>query len=187
MKNRVAAQYARDRKKVLVDEMAITISDLSRDKQHLVQENDQLKQRNARLEQEVESLRRALVQAGGRLVADQAGDRTIGSAELINDRQPHDQVLSNAGSEGQTCHQSESSSKFFSCLMLTMASLTIAGSHLGQRSSSPTQQTEPLVKCSLKSLTVESEDVAGGRRDGQWWGRQQRCWNPAQMHVPYVL
>lgn len=186
LKNRVAAQYARDRKKVLVDEMAITISDLRRDKQHLVQENDLLKQRNERLVQQVESLRQALVQAGARVpaVSDETENRTFESAALICDRQPRDQVLPTVPSDGPAVRQSESSSNFFSCLMLTMASLTIASSQLGQKTSSPSPVSQPVSKCSLMSLAAESG--AGDRRDGQWWGRQQQSWNPAQIHVPYI-
>lgn len=203
LKNRVAAQYARDRKKVLVDEMAITISDLRRDKQQLSHENDLLKSKNHLLMQEIDRLKQALAQAGGR-VPDPTDEKTSESAALTNDRQPRDQVLSKVGSDSRpTCQQPESSSSnnnFFSCLLLTMASLTIASSQLtsttmmttnsSARTSVSGTRGDHFTKCSVKSLNVDPgmfpEGEDGDRRDGQWWGSHQQNWNPAKIHMPYV-
>lgn len=198
LKNRVAAQYARDRKKVLVDEMAITISDLRRDKQQLSHDNDRLKNENKELFKEIERLKEALTLAGGRM-SDQVTEKTTESAALTNDRQPRDQVFpkirSNSFLAGNQ-QSAECSSNFFSCLMLTMASLTIANSQM-KSSSTPTttslshstKAVDRFTKCSVKSLNVDSNKSAGDgdRRDDHRWGSQQQSWNPAKIHTSYVV
>jgi len=195
LKNRVAAQYARDRKKVLVDEMAITISDLQQEKLQLTHENDVLKRTNQQLVQEVASLKRALSLAGG-VEVEEVKEKTFESAAFISDRQPRDQVFSEAEPVSHPCQPDSSSSSnknnnFFSCLMLMMASLTIASSRLATRSSPPsmTVSRDSFTKCSLKSLNALqdlTQQEESDRRDPHWWGSQQQSWNPAKIRLPLI-
>lgn len=146
LKNRVAAQAARDRKKTKMDSMEVTLAKMSEEKLKLIRENERLKKENDRLRNDNARLLTRL--SGGDDVTStvKSFDKTrslnplktnlksdpLESAVLIHDSLPQKQglILSEESSEeeGQETlkrnqtSQSHLSMMPFVCLLMNMAS-----------------------------------------------------------------
>jgi len=98
LKNRMAAQSARDRKKVKMNDLELEVISLSKQRNALVAQNSRLKQCNESLEQQNKELKQRLglllsksvIKVESKDVKDWS--ETFESAELISDPQPKVQV-----------------------------------------------------------------------------------------------
>lgn len=105
LKNRVAAQSARDRKKARMDELELVLEELSKERAALIASNEALAERNRALCSENDNLKVAIAAttttiksefapAGSTaLDADLSGAVAFKSAELIHDRQQNAQAM----------------------------------------------------------------------------------------------
>lgn len=99
LKNRMAAQSARDRKKVKMQDLEIEVTAMSKEKNELLNENKALRLKNALLERQNEELLQRLSQLSEKqsIKAQEVSEsskwcETLESAELIRDPQQKEQV-----------------------------------------------------------------------------------------------
>lgn len=93
MKNRAAAQNARDRKKAHMDELEIQVTELVRNSKKLAAENERLRKVNAEQQKQIEELQARLAAADSQK-ADATTEGSLKHALLVNGPLQKDQVPS---------------------------------------------------------------------------------------------
>ncbi|XP_052802253.1 X-box-binding protein 1-like [Mya arenaria] len=160
LKNRVAAQTARDRKKNFMSELEEQVALLQEENRKLARENQSLKSESGSLQHENEKLRGRLCQLSGA-----SSEVEAGRSAVSTDLQQRGQTLP------------------VSCLMNTNAiqmltlSLTVLLACCRQSASPlgkvPTSRSRPRPYPSpLQRPTKQMR--------AQWWGPQQQSWNPSK-------
>lgn len=99
MKNRAAAQNARDRKKAHMDELEIQVIDLVKEAKQLAAENERLRRKNAEQQKKIEELQARLAAADAEAAVAQklrpaTAEGSLEHASLVNEPLPKDQVPS---------------------------------------------------------------------------------------------
>lgn len=165
LKNRVAAQSARDRKKVKMQDLEEYCSQLTKERNLLLNQNEALKLKNNSLEHENKELLRklSLVLESKPKVSEcsQLSD-TIESAEFINDPQPKEQV-SNLSRHSPTI--------VLPLIMLFVYMWTI-------QMKSTKFCINARKNCSTQALNAE---IVSNMYATKWWGPHQKSWNPAMI------
>lgn len=158
LKNRVAAQTARDRKKAKMSDLEEVVADLEEENKKLADENSRLKQRTGVLTTENLTLRDRLGQQT--LVKK---ERTPCESAVLNVPLPQEQVFA-------------LSQLMAHCrAILLMLSLTYC---LVYSKKSAQTMTQPLV--AEEYLHKESKSPSQHTvHPHKWWGRQQKNWNPS--------
>lgn len=171
MKNRVAAQSARDRKKALFDDMKAQMDRLIKEKAKLIAHNQTLKVKNDQLTAENLALRDALQKP--ELESEDETNGTVNSAAVINARQQRGQV---------SLVKSDALLMFSTLLVLTAYQwlMTVNRQHPLTRRS---------VKESAKGFSIHSSPLtcqvpAKKPLIPPWWGCHQSNWTPAKVLMP---
>lgn len=172
MKNRVAAQSARDRKKALFDDMKAQMDRLSKEKAELIAYNQTLKQKNDQLTAENLALKDALLKP--KVETEGEANGSVNSAAVINARQQRGQV---------PLAQSEVFLVVSTLLMLTIYQL-LATVNPRHRSTS-----RPAMK-SVKDFSTHSSPRTYQATVQHlkpplvppWWGCHQSNWSPVKVN-----
>lgn len=177
LKNRVAAQSARDRKKARLDELEITVKVLEKEKLSLLSENKTLKRKLMLLENENSDLRSRL---GLKEIKEEQEDvmkncinrerdfsRSFKQASLINGPLQKEQDLPVVLLMMQYI--------FLPVMMSLMISLTCFSSTVKSYSSILKNQNilfhPALAVCGMEKVKISVI---------KWWGPQQKSWNPSK-------
>lgn len=166
LKNRVAAQTARDRKKERMQELEEAVSALETENKRLQNENNKLKLKTGALSQENLVLRDQL---GNTIVTSCEGaqsdkDGSLKSAAL---RSPLPQ---------EKIHLVYQAASQYLAFLLTLSLTSLACSNKSLRV--PSQKTLSTMKTSPKVAKLLSSVVR--TTHSQWWGPQQQSWNPSK-------
>ncbi|KAH3887130.1 X-box-binding protein 1-like [Dreissena polymorpha] len=156
LKNRVAAQTARDRKKNLMSELEERVALLEEENRKLAMENQALKSESGSLQQLNEKLRGRLCQLGGEPGKTQAG----GSAASVDLQQ-----------QGQTLPVS-CSANAASVLTLSLTLLAFFRGRANPSSQPLSQRPRPY---RARTCVKPSKKI-----HVPWWGPQQQSWNPSK-------
>jgi len=160
LKNRVAAQTARDRKKARMDEVEITVSHLEEQNKRLQDENRALRQQTSALTLENQGLKERL------------GWPKEGIVKGVKSEVPESAVLFPLPQE-QTLNLSPSTMHSAVFLMtFSLIFLTSLTSLMKQ-----VKVTAPLLR-SLQPTDDKSKPYALALE--KWWGPQQKSWNPSK-------
>jgi hypothetical protein len=153
MKNRAAAQSARDRKKARMEELECLVKILEEQHSKLAAENKILRLQNEALEEENAELRRSL---------GMDGTTPIGPAESISAPLPREQ-----GVKSQTVLNA----LFLQLLCLMQTKGSVSSSSLPPLSRMLNEEEEEMgVKLEEPILTTSCKP--------RWWGPHQQSWNP---------
>jgi X box-binding protein 1 len=168
MKNRVAAQSARDRKKAKMDELEDTLKALAKERATLLRANEALSQRNRQLLSENNELK---VQIANKEEPNESKSQNIAkaafeSAAFTSVRQQY----------GQTA---------FSIVPILISLLTMVSLSVAQKNNSCFKCCPTALKsCSYSQTDAETpmECLIVNQRNHQpWWGSHQKSWNPAYI------
>lgn len=157
LKNRVAAQTARDRKKALMTDLEIQVAKLMEENKRLQRENSNLKQRSSALLTENSSLKERL-ETDGSLVKLEEG--TSGSA-----------VSSVSLPRGHTPSSSLPVMPYVLTLCLYLAMYT--------KVQVPPSKLQTMMSNLYASSKLSPEEIHNLDPILQWWGRHQQNWNPS--------
>lgn len=163
LKNRVAAQTARDRKKNQMSDLEIKIAALESENQKLAAENSTLKVESGTLLQENEVLKERLSSIGCSSVKTEMGTGSAVSTDLLQKGQ----------SPPVSC-----SRKTYAASMLTF-SLTLLLASSNKARSKPILLRTPPQYSSIPCLATLSQSPQT-TQEPQWWGPQQQSWNPSK-------
>jgi X box-binding protein 1 len=160
LKNRVAAQTARDRKKCQMVELEQKVAELERQNRLLASENAALKQESGSLQSENEDLRKRLGTSAS--IKSESGLGSAVSPDLLP--------------QGQTLAASYWA-KSYATSMLTLSLVLLACSIRQANNNSKAtrlslRKPSSLVPCRAALCSAEL-----GTK--QWWGPQQQSWNPS--------
>jgi len=165
LKNRVAAQTARDRKKARMAELEALVAELEEENQLLINENKDLENKTLSLEEENELLKERLgVVNGNSEVNVKVEPMSTESAEFRLVTQQKGQAL---------VHYLKTTR----CLTLLMTLSLIY--FLGSSNNSKEQRQTKLNRSrSITHLLQQTSPITTARLL-RWWGPQQRNWNPS--------
>ena len=195
LKNRVAAQNARDKKRARMEDMEEIIKQLEEEKVKLREENEKLQRANERLTVENQTLRSTKPSSSEYLLPlspaslppqSPAGNpdstsvvpRPSEPAELMNGLLPKGQGLGTAvGQKDQAAVVSAAACLFWTCLV----SQSLARNKLDQQQHKDLSKSSTSTTNSSQSLSQTSTRLPLKKRNKpSWWGPQQRSWNPSQ-------
>ncbi|XP_063377834.1 X-box-binding protein 1 [Cydia fagiglandana] len=161
LKNRVAAQTSRDRKKAKMDEMETKIQELADRNERLISEVESLKALNERLLSENAALRAARSVSGAR-----------GPAESTPRQQ-----------EGPPTALRAARLLLAMCLLSqTSSSTSSQKSTWTPCNSLPTHSSRKLMQAVQERLKMsQCGTLESALKELKWWGPQQSTWNPVKM------
>jgi len=159
LKNRVAAQTARDRKKALMSDLEIKVAELMEENKKLLRENVNLKSKSDTLSVENIELKERLGLVDGSLVKTET--ESLGSAApLVPLPQGQTQAL-------------------FCSMMPYTATVLMMSFLMCLIKTAPTQEAlSGKLKSQNHILNIKKEPQEQNRML-QWWGPQQKSWNPS--------
>ncbi|KAL4224035.1 X-box-binding protein 1 [Mactra antiquata] len=162
LKNRVAAQTARDRKKNLMSELELKVAELEQENRKLAKENLALKSESGSLLRQNEELKGRLSEVGCAPVKTESGTGSAASAGLQQ--------------QGQIPPVSQWANTYTASILTLSLTLLLASSHQPsnlkhkKRARSQQHNSHPYLESSIVQQI----------RDQTWWGPQQRSWNPSK-------
>jgi len=170
LKNRVAAQTARDRKKARMDQLEESLAELAAENKRLQSQNDSLAAQKKNLAQENERLRERLGVVAPR-----------GSVSLV--KREVGSSLESAALSGVVPLQQELLARLSHHSVVNYTAWILTASLMCCLASS--SKCEPRVTTSLKStpapplVSATSQTPSRKRPLPSWWGPQQKSWNPS--------
>jgi len=164
LKNRVAAQTARDRKKARMTELEALVAELEEENQQLINENKDLENRFTVLEDENDQLRERL---------------GLGPNDVVVKEEPmpsESAVLKVSQQQGQALAHYMAAARCLTFLMTL--SLTYFS---GYSSNYKDQKSHLRPQLQLSHMEDRKQVVTLPTRNPslRWWGPQQRNWNPS--------
>ncbi|KAL3270114.1 hypothetical protein HHI36_009172 [Cryptolaemus montrouzieri] len=184
LKNRVAAQTSRDRKKARIEQMESALSDLCAKNEALLSECENLKAINERLSAENAELQARLTEPCLSCKQNRSvGCETInGSAESF--LQPQGMVTHPAAALPQT--QTEALLKIvLACLLYRTCSTSLTKTSILDRWSNlhrvSLKISPEIWKRLLKRQIIKNQTLVDKGVLGKWWGKHQKSWNPMEV------
>lgn len=163
LKNRVAAQTSRDRKKAKMDEMDYRIQNLEDKNEKLMSEVESLKALNERLLSENASLRS---EAAARTVAGAPGP-----AESPQQKEGPPPAIRAARLLLAMCLLSQTSSRNSILKSTSIPSINL-----------PTPSSRKLMQVLQERLKIsQTGNLESALKELKWWGPQQSTWNPMEV------
>lgn len=165
LKNRVAAQTARDRKKARMDELEIIVQKLEQENSSLSEENSALRTQSESLSEENAQLRRRL--NGQNLDGAESEVESRESAALAYPLQ-RDPI--------------PPQSKYLSKLMTILTTLSLMQFSTSYKTSVQSLAYQNQLKRSIKQLQQRQHQLKHlqvHKSHNKWWGPHQSCWNPS--------
>lgn len=164
LKNRVAAQTARDRKKNFMSELEQKVAELE-------QENKKLQQENKALKSESGNLHKQNVELKGRL-------SVLGSGSVKTEVVSGSAVSTDLQQQGQIPPVSYWTNNTYTASMLTLSlTLLLASSQHSISRKSPTKiPSQRLRSHPYRDLP----ETMATQRSQAWWGPHQKSWNPSK-------
>jgi len=162
LKNRVAAQTARDRKKNLMSDLEIKVAELEQENRKLAKENLVLKSESGTLLRQNEELKGRLTEIGCSPVKTEVG---VGSAASAGLQQ-----------QGQTPPVSQWANVYTASMLTLSLTLLLASSR--QSCSHRPRRKTPLTRwsCHPYLAPLATQEMM----NQVWWGPQQKSWNPSK-------
>jgi len=159
LKNRVAAQTARDRKKAKMDTMEVTVSQLQAENKRLMEENNALRQQSVNLTSENQDLKKRL------------GQQATGGVVVKKEPESESAALSVSLQQEQIQTLFQLMTRYVAFL-LTLSLMNSSSywipSHIKVEQSCVGTQTDPLKKTPPRKP-----------HQVKWWGPQQQNWTPS--------
>ncbi|KAG6442137.1 X-box-binding protein 1 [Manduca sexta] len=164
LKNRVAAQTSRDRKKARMDEMEIQIKQFKEINDKLISEIESLKALNERLLSENTALR------------SEAATRTVPDAQRPAESTPQQK-------EGHPAAIRVARLLMAMCLLSQTSSLTSTPKNTWTHSINlQTPSSKKLMQVLQERLKMsQSGTLESALKELKWWGPQQSNWNPVKV------
>lgn len=163
LKNRVAAQTARDRKKARMDELEDAVSLLAEENKRLQEENMALKQKSGTLAKENDTLKEKLGMCSPSAEPNKVTESRESAVLFVPPQREQAQKL---------CSGSVQAAR----LLLACSLMYLLGSGKNCKRPRPQwQKREPLRQTSHRSISKEQR-----QRPLRWWGPQQQSWNPSK-------
>lgn len=169
LKNRVAAQTARDRKKQRMDELEILLSEIEAENKRLQAENDALRRRTGKLTVENSQLKEQLGGGGG--VEEMGMESESPESAVLKHPQPQVQIRS------PVPITTPSPSKLMQ-MMLTLSLMCC----LVSWKSSPKASSKRRRAVTSSSMMMKRLSRPSSHRPPPhllWWGPRQQSWNPS--------
>lgn len=169
LKNRVAAQTARDRKKALMTELEEKIAQLEEENKLLKRQNVSLKENSTHLSKENTELKSRLTETVPVIIKTEP--EPIGSAALAVPLQKEQvQVVSRWMTQY--------------CALATIMSLVISSAcykdiQIESASSRKRKQPRPSRRVSAGEEVEPKKEVSETTHHVEWWGSHQQSWNPS--------
>lgn len=158
LKNRVAAQTARDRKKAKMDTMEMTLAELQAQNKRLMEENNTLRQQSTKLVQENNQLKERL------------GQKADG-VPIKKELESESAALGVSLQKEQIQALFQSTTRYVAFL-LTLSLMT--SSSCWTASPSKTEESYPAMPLDLSKKRPPQEPPKV-----QWWGPHQQNWTPS--------
>lgn len=186
LKNRVAAQTARDRKKLRMDQLELQLSDLTEHISELTNLTSILSNKNAELMEENAALQERLAQC----ICSGKAETPEKSQNMANDSEPQSiraegvMVPVTVPTDGSAVSSPQQRAVGTLAVLRIMALSTLCSQWATQAAMAlvmncalhPQLENSKLVKARYPEypLPVKKRPTCG-----KWWGPQQRSWNPA--------
>jgi len=185
LKNRVAAQTARDRKKQRMDELEIILAEIEAENKRLQAENDALKRKSGRLATENIQLKERL---GQMAVGEVGGDESVvlkmessGSAVSFTPQQ-QGQVPSAAPHVIQSSpNPPPPSTPTQSRLAQMIVMLSLMCSLISSKSSPVISRKKRMTTTTAAVKRLQPSLQRQKAHHLVWWGRHQQNWNPSMI------
>lgn len=162
LKNRVAAQTARDRKKNLMSELEEKVAELEQENRKLAMENQALKSKSGTLQKQNQELKGRLGELGSESGKTEVGIRSAVSTDLQQ--------------QGQTLPVSYWANAYPTAILTLSLTLLLASSR-----PSPGKSRQNLSRLSrLSPYQVTPFHKSVNQMTPMWWGPQQQSWNPSK-------
>lgn len=168
LKNRVAAQTARDRKKAHMDSLEDKLALLEEQTKRLQQENEIMKHHNALLLEENHELKQRL----GMEDTEATQMTRVGTVTSVKkeSKSPESAALNAPPQQGQVWALST-----YLTLLMTMSLMCCLDSSMACKNKLPSSlKTEHLPQMALAESKSERKSMP------PWWGPQQKSWNPSK-------
>jgi len=168
LKNRVAAQTARDRKKARMDELEHAVNLLAEENKRLQQENQVLKHKSGSLAKENDTLKEKLGMLSPGAESDKATESRESAVLLVPLQREQAQKL---------CSGSVQAARML--LACSLMYLLGCGKNCKRRQQQWQKKTMTTTS-PLRRTSHSSINKAQRHKTLRWWGPQQQSWNPSK-------
>ncbi|XP_045171822.2 X-box-binding protein 1-like [Mercenaria mercenaria] len=163
LKNRVAAQTARDRKKNFMSELEQKVAELERENKKLQQENKALKSESGTLQKQNQQLKGRLCELGCGSVKTEVVPGSAASAGLQQ--------------QGQIPPVSYWTNTYTASMLTLSLTLLLASSQPSISRKSPTKVLSPRLR---SHPYLDLPETMATQKKRAWWGPHQQSWNPSK-------
>jgi len=193
LKNRVAAQTARDRKKVKMDELEVELTDVQVQMQDLTDLAATLAEQNSELSEENEELRKRLASCecntkGKLSVSNQNNQSRVVSPSVSQVIEVVRTPVSDAtvARSAESSPQQRAVATLAALRVLVLSTLCSQWLHTALLASQVVRTSPALFPAKHQEIvqsTLKTPQLLVNKRPGltTWWGPQQTSWNPAKV------
>jgi len=167
LKNRVAAQTARDKKKARMDELEHVVNLLAEENKRLQKENEALKHKSGSLAMENDTLKEKLGMLSPSAEPNKASESRESAVLFVPPQREQAQKL---------CSGSVQAAK----MLLACSLMYLLGCGKICKKQQQQWQKKTTMKTSLRQTSHRSISKEQRHRTLRWWGPQQQSWNPSK-------